>query len=289
MDTRDWLIIDTLYKEKSITKTGETLFISQPTITKRLQQIETEFGVKVVNRSVKGIQFTAEGEYLAKQAAELLTTFRDIKENLDNFDINIVGTLRLGVSNFISKYKLPGWLSAFEDQYPNVDFLIETGYSKQVNRLAYNKDIHIGFIRGDYNWPDEKVLLFEEQLCIASIHPINLDELPNSPRIDYQTDSLYKHLTNNWWADRFSEPPLVKVTTDRADTCKEMVLHGLGYAILPSLFLEDSPHIYQIPLQTKTGLPITQKTWMIYHKNTGELKVVKAFVSFIKQIIQASE
>ncbi|MBU8881332.1 LysR family transcriptional regulator [Bacillus sp. FJAT-29790] len=282
MDERDWLIIHTLYQEKNITNTGKALYISQPTLTKRLQQIETELGVKVVNRGVKGVQFTPEGEYLAKRAAALLDTFREIKEDVDNFNHYIAGTLRLGVSNFISKYKLPGWLTAFEKQYPDVEFQVETGYSKQINHLAYNQDIHIGFIRGDYNWPEEKELLFEESLCIASIYPIDLEDLPNLPRIDYQTDLLYKHLTDNWWAERYSQPPLVRVTIDRGDTCKEMVLSGLGYAILPSLFLKDVPHVYQIPLQTKEGLPITQKTWMIYHKDAEKLNVVKAFVDFIK-------
>ncbi|MCG7335162.1 LysR family transcriptional regulator [Sporosarcina sp. ACRSM] len=284
MDERDWLIIHTLYHEKNITNTGKALYISQPTLTKRLQQIETELGVKVVNRGVKGVQFTPEGEYLAKRAAELLDTFREIKEDVDNFNDYIAGTLRLGVSNFISKYQLPGWLTAFEKQYPDVEFQVETGYSKQINQLTYNQDIHIGFIRGDYNWPGEKELLFEEELCIASIHPINLEDLPNLPRIDYQTDSLYKHLTDNWWAERYAQPPLVRVTIDRGDTCKEMVLSGLGYAILPSLFLEDVPHVHQIPLQTKEGLPLTQKTWMIYYKDAEKLNVVRAFVDFIKQL-----
>ncbi|MEK3936021.1 LysR family transcriptional regulator [Sporosarcina sp. FSL W7-1349] len=283
MNERDWLIIHTLFQEKNITNTGKVLYISQPTLTKRLQQMETELGVKIVNRGVKGVQFTTEGEYLAKRAEELLETFRGIREEIDNFNHYIAGTLRLGVSNFISKYKLPEWLIAFGETYPDVDFHIETGYSKQINHLAYHQDVHIGFIRGDYNWPGEKVLLFEEALCIASLHPIRLEELPNMPRIDYQTDSLYKHLTDNWWAERYSQAPLTRVTVDRGDTCKEMVLSGLGYAILPSLFLEDVPQVHQVPLQTKEGLPVTQKTWMIYHKSAEELHVVKAFVDYIKE------
>lgn len=288
MDDRDWQIIHTLYQEKSITKAGQALYISQPTLTKRIKQIETEFGVKIVNRGIKGVQFTAEGEYLAKKAEELLNIFQATREDIDNFNHYVVGTLRLGVSNFISKYKLPGWLTTFEKQYPDVDFQVETGYSRQIYQMAYNHDIHIGFIRGEYNWPENKELLFEESLCIASIKPIDLEELPSLPKIDYQTDSLYKHLTDNWWAERFSQPPFVRITVDRGDTCKEMVLKGLGYAIMPSLFLEDSPHIHQIPLKTKEGTPITQKTWMVYHKSAEELNVVKAFIDFIKETVGPS-
>lgn len=53
MNERDWLIIHTLFQEKNITNTGKVLYISQPTLTKRLQQMETELGVKIVNRGVK--------------------------------------------------------------------------------------------------------------------------------------------------------------------------------------------------------------------------------------------
>ena len=283
MDDRDWLILHTLFHEKSITKAGQTLFIAQPTLTKRLKQIETEFGVKIVNRGIKGVQFTPEGEYLAKRAEELLDTFREIKEEVDNFNHIVAGTLRIGVSNFISKYKLPGWLKQFKELYPDVEFQIETAYSRQIYQLAYNHEIHIGFIRGEYNWPGHKEQLFEENLCVFSNDPITLEDLPHLARIDYQTDQLYKHMTDNWWAEHYSHPPSIGITVDRADTCKEMVLNGLGYAILPSLFFDETDPIYKIPLQTKDGQALTQKTWMVYHPEAEELNVVKAFADFVKQ------
>jgi DNA-binding transcriptional LysR family regulator len=206
MDTRDWLILHTLFKEKSITKAGQSLYIAQPTLTKRLQQLETEFGVKIVNRGIKGVQFTPEGEYLAKRAEEMLSIYRELKEYLDNFNHNVSGTLRLGVSNFISKYKLPAILKLFKDRYPDTEFQVDTGYSKDIFNLAYNQTAHIGFIRGHYQWPDQKLLLFEEDLCVASKDKIQLEDLPNLPRIDYRTDQLYKQMVDNWWTGHYSQP-----------------------------------------------------------------------------------
>lgn len=284
MDERDWLILHTLYLEKNITKAGQTLFIAQPTITKRLKQIETELGVKIVNRGVKGVQFTPEGEYLAKRAEEVLNIFREIKEDIENFQHTVSGTLRLGVSNFISKYKLPALLKQFKNMYPDVEFQVNTGYSKDIFNLVYNQVSHIGFIRGDYNWPDEKYLLFEEDLCIVSKDEINLDNLPNLPRIDYRTDQLYKQLTENWWTEHYSQPPYVAMSVDQGDTCKEMVLNGLGYAIMPSLFLHNEKDIHKIYLKDKDGNKITQKTWIFFYEESLKLNVVKAFVRFIKEL-----
>lgn len=283
MDDRDWLILHTLYKEKSITKTGQALFIAQPTLTKRLKQIEAEFDVQIVTRGVKGVQFTPEGEYIAKRAEDLLFTFREIKEVVDNYHHEVAGTLRIGVSNFISKYKLPLWLKVFKDQYPNVDFEITTGYSRNISQIAYTNDIHVGIIRGDYNWPGEKILLFEEEICIASVDKINIDDLPSLPRINYQTDLLYKHMVDNWWSERFNVPPTITTNVDKGDTCKAMVISGLGYAILPSLFFNESDQAHILPLRTLEGEALTQKTWLIFHEDVEKLNMVKKFIEFMKR------
>ncbi|WP_134704626.1 LysR family transcriptional regulator [Ammoniphilus sp. YIM 78166] len=281
MDDRDWLILHTLYREKSITRAGQSLYIAQPTLTKRLKQIEKEFGVTIVHRGIKGVQFTPEGEYLAKRAGEMLSTLREIKEDLNNFNHQVAGTLRLGVSNYFSKYKLPGLLRLFKEQYPQVDFQVETGFSRDIFNLVYNQDVHIGFVRGDYSWSGEKLLVMEERLCIASKHKIELSELPHLPRIDYRTDALYKALVDNWWAEHYIQPPTVAMVVDQGDTCKEMVLNGLGYAIIPSMFFENIENIHLVYLTDKQGNPLIRKTWMFYQEESLELNVVKAFVEFV--------
>ncbi|RBN36768.1 LysR family transcriptional regulator, partial [Priestia megaterium] len=55
MDDRDWLILQVLYREKNITKAAKELFISQPALTHRLQQMEKEFHVQIVNRGRRGV------------------------------------------------------------------------------------------------------------------------------------------------------------------------------------------------------------------------------------------
>jgi DNA-binding transcriptional LysR family regulator len=71
---------------------------------------------------------------------------------------------------------------------------------------------------------------------------------------------------------------------DRGDTCREMVTRGIGYSIMPNLFLQDEPDIYQIQLEDKDGAPILRPTWMFYHASSMEQNVVKAFVDFMKEI-----
>jgi DNA-binding transcriptional LysR family regulator len=71
---------------------------------------------------------------------------------------------------------------------------------------------------------------------------------------------------------------------DKAETCKEMVLNGLGYGILPSVLVQEQQNLHQIILKDKEGNPIVRKTWMLYHEKSLEAKVIKAFVEFVEKL-----
>jgi DNA-binding transcriptional LysR family regulator len=282
LDERDWMVLQTLYKEKNITKAAQLLYISQPALTNRLHQLEKEFGVIIVNRGRRGVQFTPQGEYLAKSAQEMLLTLQKIKENVLNMEDSVVGTLRLGVSNFFTDYMLPNLLKLFKEQYPTIEFKVTTNFSSHIAQLIYNQDVHIGIVKGDFNWKDRKHLLFEESICIASKEKIDIHDLPNLPRIDYHTDTSLKNSIDKWWSEHFTQPPLVSIEVDKVDTCKKMVINGLGYAILPSLILKDVNDIHIADIKSIGGKPIVRKTWMIYHEDSLKLNIVKAFVDFIE-------
>ncbi len=73
MRDTDWQILYELNDTQNITKAAEHLYITQPALTKRLKVIEDEFGIKIVKRSTKGVEFTREGEFLAGKAEEYIT------------------------------------------------------------------------------------------------------------------------------------------------------------------------------------------------------------------------
>lgn len=284
MEDRDWLMLKVLYNKKSITKTAETLFISQPALTNRLRQMEKDFGVKIVHRGSKGVQFTPQGEYLASSAEEVLLKIRQIKDQVLNIDKEVIGTLRLGASYYFTKYRLPGLLKQFRNLYKDVEFRVTTTWSKDIFSLMYNQDIQVGFIRSEPNWNGDAHLLLEEPICISSKEKIDLKNLPNLPRIDYNTDPGNKTLIDGWWRENCSAPPLISMNVDRVDTAKEMVVYGLGYAFLPDTIFKETDNVNKIYITDMHGNRIVRKTWMIYHPEVLETKVVEAFVNFIKGI-----
>lgn len=281
MDEKDWHIITTLYEEKNITKAAGRLYISQPALTYRIQQMEKEFDSKIVSRGKKGVEFTVKGEFLVQYAQDMIDQLRKTKEQILNMDNTVKGTLRLAVSGLFARYELPSLLKEFLSIYPEVEVNLKTGWSSDIHQMLQKEESHLGIVRGDYSWKENKILLREEKICIASSKKIEFDELPSLPRVNYQTDHSLKNTIENWWQETYSVPPMISMEVDRLDTCKELVLNGLGYAILPEICIKNDEDLYIAPILLQENKYLLRNTWIFYRDAALELAQVKAFINFL--------
>ncbi|WP_019392377.1 LysR family transcriptional regulator [Priestia filamentosa] len=282
MDDKDWISIKILSEEKHITHAAERLYISQPSLTYRLRNIEKEFGVKLFFKIKGGIEFTDEGLYLVNYAEEMLERLQQAKDNVLNMQNEVKGTLRLGVSSNFAQYKLPEILKKFSLNYPYVQFDVNTGWSTDIIDMLPSSSVQVGIVRGNYKWEGEKYLLNKERVCLISKGEIDISKLPQLPFINYKTDPSLKNQINNWWNDRFSRPPSITMETDKKETCKEMVKNGLGISILPEICLQPSDNLYKYNLSYKNGELLFRSTWLMYNGDHLNLSTVKHFVNFLK-------
>jgi DNA-binding transcriptional LysR family regulator len=281
LDEKDWVALRLLYEEKNISRAAERLYISQPALTYRLKNIEKEFGTSIFFKIRGGIEFTSEGTHLAGYAEEMIIKLQKTKDYMLNMQNEVRGTLRLGVSSNFAQYKLPKILKKFSIKYPLVQFNVNTGWSTEIMNLLDSASVQLGILRGNYEWYGIKTLLHKERLCLISKTEVDLENLPNLPFINYKTDSSWKGLMNGWWHDRFSEPPLVTMETDRQETCKEMVKNGLGVSILPEICMQPSDNLHTYGLSYKNEEPVLRNTWLMYNEESLKLSSVKNFIDFL--------
>ncbi|MGN7233741.1 LysR family transcriptional regulator [Priestia megaterium] len=283
MDEKDWLALKILFEEKHITRAAERLYVSQPALTYRLKNLENEFGTSLFFKIKGGIEFTSEGLHLVDYSNEMLNKLQETKDDMLNMKNEVRGTLRIGVSSNFAQYKLPKILKKFSLEYPYVQFNVNTGWSTDIINLLVSSRVQVGILRGNYDWPGVKSLLTRERLCLISKREIEMDQLSKLPFINYKTDSSLKNLINDWWQDRFSEPPLVTMETDRQETCKEMVKNDLGVSILPEICLQPSDNLYKYELSYKNGEPVFRNTWLMYNEDFLNLSTVRNFIAFLNE------
>lgn len=288
MNHYDCQILQTLHQTNSISKTAALLYTTQPTLTKKLQQLENEFHVTIAIRSSKGITFTPEGEYLIKEAGKILAIYQNMKAHLDEFGLGQTGTLYLGMTNSFERFIMGNLIVDYQAKYKDVIFDIATGVSDEIISLLNQNKIHVGFIRGDVPAHFEKRLISVDQAYAVYHKEFTLQELPHLPQVNYLKDSYAQKLVGNWWNDYFDEPAQIGLRANHGDTCRELIIQGAGYGIfLTSDFLKGFDNLYKIPLYYKNGCPLTRSTWTIWKREYEDFPLIQNFISYTDKYFDA--
>lgn len=282
MDMRDIEIYLTLYQEKNITRTAEKLYVSQPSLTKRIKRLEEEFQTTLIIRTSKGIFFTSKGEKLVEHFKKLNTQVQNIQDDMISSFDNVQGNLRVGVSTIFAHYKLPMLLQGFLQEFPKVDLSIQTDRSSTIFKKLISDEVSLGIVRSDFKWQGEKKLLSKESLCIAYEEDIPIKELINKPYIEYKTEPSLQFQINKWWGENFLEPPRTNITTSSFDTCLELVKRGIGWSILAEIGLNDFEGVVK-KLYWKNGDAFERSTWLYYKEEYKQVPTVISFIEYIQK------
>ncbi|RGY98092.1 LysR family transcriptional regulator [Clostridium sp. AM58-1XD] len=284
MKDTDWQILNALYLYKNITKAANSLFITQPAITKRLQVIEEEYHVKIVNRSIKGVEFTPEGTYLAAQAERYLLFFEETKKGLEQIKNEEYGKLRIGVVYSYSKYCFSEILAEYMKCHNKVQVEVVNDHSDKLIHMVCEGKIDVALLKGDYGGNVERILIMQEQGYIMSKTPCTMNELPQLPRVDYDMNASTKKLVRRWWEEYFKEPYRVGIRAEFIDHVWQLAEKGLGYCLCfwPGDDLDRIP-LYKLPMVNRDGTLVTRNLWMVYPKEALERTCANGFIHFMNE------
>jgi len=279
----DWELLHELYKNPNLTKVANVLYITQPTLTKRLQHIEAEFDVTIVERTPKGLEFTPEGKYLAEQAGVYLRFLKQTRSHLEQLRESAGGLITIGSSYTYSKYTLTDQLIRFRMECPNVRFQVQTAHSNQLFRQLLDGTVDVAFVRGDYEGTVNRVLLGQNRAYAMTKKPIaSFSDLRAMRRLWYSTNQESQKLLDAWWEAEFQEKPPTGQVLGYVDVVWQMVQKGLGYTLcfLPEEYTNPFD-LCLYPLENPDGTPVTRNTWFLYPKNKRLNENVDRFVDFI--------
>lgn len=281
----DWELLHELYKNPNMTKVANVLYITQPSLTKRLQHIEAEFDVTIVERTPKGLEFTPEGKYLAEQAGLYMRFLKQTRSHLAQMQEENRKLLNIGTSYTYGKYALTDLLMRYRMKYPDVEVSIHSTSSHLLFRQVVEGSLDVAFVRGDYADAVNKVYLGNNQAYLITKEPIqDFNALRSMTRLGYITNPESLNLLTRWWEETFHENPGSAPIMGYVDNVWQMVQRGLGYTIC---FLPDeytNPYNLALhPLHYADGSPVCRNTWLISPKEKRIDSTTEYFVSFVEQ------
>ncbi|WAA13228.1 LysR family transcriptional regulator [Fervidibacillus halotolerans] len=289
MNLSEYKLLSVLAQEKNMRKAAERLFVSQPALSQRLQSIEKEWGAKLFVRSHKGLTLTPAGELVIQFANEVLMKQEQVKEKIHALESEIHGTLKIACATIVGQNWLPKVLKRFVKKYPHAQISLITGWSSEILKAVYEDQVHIGIIRGTPDWKGKKMHLFKDHLYLVGKEMFDLKDVlkTNRPFIQFKSDSNYFQEIQEWWHRQFQTPAKRVIVVDQIETCKQMVLNGIGYAILPGITLHGiQGEVQTIPLIDENGNPLGRDTWLLGYQSAFELRQVQAFLDIVREFLQ---
>ncbi|MEW9050294.1 MAG: LysR family transcriptional regulator [Neobacillus sp.] len=285
----EFQLLSVLAQEMNMRKASERLFVSQPALSQRLQNIEKEWGTKLFIRSQKGLSLTPAGELVIQFVDDVIAREEKVRETIDSLQAGVSGTLKIAVASIVGQNWLPQVLKKFIDTYPQAKISLVTGWSSDILKSLYDDQVHIGIIRGTPDWKGVKINLFSDPLFLVD-REITRPELvlkTDRPFIQFKSDSNYYQEIQDWWMRNFKTSPKRTIVVDQIETCKQMTFNGLGYSILPGITLDNTEReIYKIPLLDENGEALKRDTWLLGYESSFQLKQVQAFVDLVKEYIK---
>ncbi|WP_269684615.1 LysR family transcriptional regulator [Flavobacterium lacustre] len=132
----------------SFTKAATELFITQPAVSKHIQELEEQYKIKLFDRNGSKISLTTGGEILLKHTQNVFEIYREIDFDMSTLINERQGLLRLGASTTISQYIIPPLLARFHQKLQDVKVNLLNGNTEQIEKALLNKEIEIGIVEG---------------------------------------------------------------------------------------------------------------------------------------------
>ncbi len=176
----------------SFTKAAGELFISQPAITKHIQELEKEYGVRLFDRIGNRIQLTRAGQLLLDHACKIIDAYHNLDFDMKKLSKKSEGELRIGASTTISQYVLPEMIAKFRERYPNIRLTLLSGNSYEIEEALETGRIDLGMIEGvkrqqQFKYTpfmdDELVAMVRVQNPLAEKDEISFNELRQVPMV----------------------------------------------------------------------------------------------------------
>lgn len=226
---------------RSFSRAAEALFLTQPSVTARIQSLERELGERLFERTGRSVTLTDAGHAFIPHAQRALTAVQEGADAIDAVRHGDVGSIRVAASSTIATYVLPHILKRFREQRPRVHVhLNSSGATEEAVEKLLSGLVHMAICRLTPHPEVESLHLYNDDLAlvVAPDHPfakrgrVPLVEAGREPFLFFERTSSYHGLVYSMFL-RHGVAPESVMELDSMEAMKHMVEAGLGIAILP--------------------------------------------------------
>ncbi len=231
----------------SFTGASEQMNYSQSGISRMINDLENEWGVKLLERSRAGIALTSEGSQLLPYARSLCNEYDRLNRQVKSLGSLQSGIIRAGTFSSVATHWLPDIIRAFRRDYPGIDYELVLGDYKETEEWILEGRVDCGFLcsyeSSDINavplQKDSFMAVLPENHPLAQSEKVPLEAMCTEPFMLLEQNGSSEVLQI---FEKYGMKPQIHFTTGDDYAIMSMVESGLGISILPRLILKRIPY-----------------------------------------------
>lgn len=241
-------IVEVLNNNLNVSATAESLYTSQPGISKQVRMLEDELGVQIFGRSGKHLTHVTEagGEIIAI-AREILAKVDSIKAVSREHTLPDQGKLNIATTHTQARYALPAVIKGFMQKYPDVSLHMHQGTPTQISDLVAKGEADFAIATESLHLYNDLVMLpcyhWNRSIIVNRGHPlaqkdsIAIDDIAQYPLVTYVFGFTGRSELDAAFSRANLNPKIVFTATD-ADVIKTYVRLGVGIGVVATMAID---------------------------------------------------
>lgn len=238
-------IWEVAHHDLNVSATAQSLYTSQPGISKQIRLLEDELGVEIFARSGKHLtHVTPAGEDILKAAEEVLFKVKSIRQVAEEYADEKKGSLSIATTHTQARYALPGPIRTFIDRYPDVSLHMHQGTPMQISQMAADGTVDFAIatealelfsnlvMMPCYRW--NRCILVPKGHPLTRIETLTLEEVAEHPIVTYVFGFTGRSKLDEAFVEQGLVPRVVFTAAD-SDVIKTYVRLGLGIGIVAGM------------------------------------------------------
>ena len=280
----------------SMTLGAERLDISQPAVSKQVQELERVLRVRLFDRIGRRVRLSQAGEILADYARRLFALAQEAEQAMVEVRGVERGRLAIGASTTIGTYLLPGVTAEFWRRYPNVELLVRIENTEQVHRRLVEHELDIGLTEGfveeeeleaEVFHQDELVLIASASHRLVGKPRVSLSAVQAEPFILREPGSGTRAVEERALT-RLKMPVRMVMALGNTEAIKRVVAEGVGLAILSRLAVRDECDARTVAVLPVAGLCMKRPLYLVRRKGRRDGPALQAFCRVLHDFTASS-
>lgn len=278
-----------IVQTRSITKTAESMHLTQPAVSIQLKNFQSQFNIPLIEIINKKVYITEFGKDIAESAQSIMNEVSVIDNRLTKYNGSLTGTLRIS-SVSTGKYVIPFFLADFLRENQNVDLHLDVSNKATVlDLLEQNQSDfslvsvlpkHVALQRIEL-MPNTLYLVGAGNKSLQNelFHKQTIEKLP----LIYREEGSATRMAMEKFIEKSRITVKKKIQLTSNEAVKQAVIAGIGFSIMPVIGLKNELENKQLQIIPIKGLPIKTSWNLIWHRKKRLSPVATAFKEYIEQ------